>query len=338
MRASFHAWIRRWWAGRAGTSGAALSVLTAPLEWLYGVAVRRRNRSFDRRGATAVEGLRVVSVGNLAVGGTGKTPLAAWTARLLADDALRPCLVARGYGEDELLLHRRWNPDVPVEADADRVAAAGRARASGAEVAVLDDGFQHRRLARDVDLVLLAAEDRFPGRLLPRGPYREPPHALTRAHAVVVTRRSASASEAAALAARVRDDYPRVVVARVALVPGGWRDLEGREAEGPSGPTLCAAAVARPEAFADHVRAVTGKPVELVSFPDHHGYRERDARALRARAGSRTLVVTEKDAVKLEGWADLLAPTRVLVQELRWEEGEEELKTLITSVPTRGKS
>jgi len=204
-----------------------------------------------------------------------------------------------------------------VLADPDRVAAARAALAGGAQAAVLDDGFQHRRLARDVDLVLVAAEDALPGRLLPRGPFREPATALARAHGVVVTRRTATEAEAEARADEVAALFPALVPAarpgRVALVPHGWHSVDGAPAPAPEGPTLAVTAVARPESFAVQVEAATGAPIELLAFPDHHEFTPDDVKAMRARAGERTVVVTEKDAVKLQPYEAVLGPAlRVL--------------------------
>ncbi|MEQ1857149.1 MAG: tetraacyldisaccharide 4'-kinase, partial [Longimicrobiales bacterium] len=112
---------------------------------------------------------------------------------------VRACILVGAEGEDEALLHRTWNPGIPVSSGRDRVATAARARAEGAEVAVLDDGFQHHALARDLDIVLLSADDPPPGQVLPRGPYREPMEALGRADLVVVTRRNADVSRSRAL-------------------------------------------------------------------------------------------------------------------------------------------
>jgi len=274
----------------------------------------------------------VVSVGNLTVGGTGKTPVASWIVGLLEAGGRSPALVSRGYAADELLLHRRWHPGVPIVADPDRVAATMRARGAGADVAVLDDGFQHRRLARDVDIVLVAAEEPWPGRLLPRGPYREPPGSLGRADAVVVTRRTAPPEDAAALASRLNKEHgPFDACAVACLEPGGWSELQGGAADAPEGPVLAAAGIARPEAFAEVVRRLLGVDVELVAFPDHHPYDRADVAELRARAGGRTVVITEKDAVKLAPLAKDLGPARVLELVVRWERGEAELKDLITA-------
>ncbi len=335
MRTALSAVVRRWWAGEGRWPLRVLTRLTGPLEWAYGAIVAQRNRRYDARGGVRIEGVRVVSLGNLTVGGTGKTPLSAWVAHLVASRGARAALVTRGYGRDELLLHRRWNPRVPVVADPDRVAAARRARDAGADTLVLDDGFQHRRLARDVDLVLVAAEDPLDGHLLPRGPFREPASALARAHGVVVTRRTASPERATRLAAEVRIRHPRATVGVVALVPGGWTTLAGAPADAPNAAVLAVTAVARPESFASQVESSTGRPAELLAFPDHHAFTENEARGFRARAHGRTLVVTEKDAVKLVDFESLLGPARVMVQDIRWEEGEDALTALIVAAAPR---
>ena len=325
--------LRRWWRGDGGGWATFLHVAAAPAEWVFRGAVALHNLRCDRMGGVCVKGLRVVSVGNLVVGGTGKTPLAAWALRALATAGWSPALLSRGYGRDELLLHRRWNPHALVLAGPNRVAAAEAALATGATAAVLDDGFQHRRLARDVDMVLLAAEDPFPGHLLPRGPFREPPSALARAHGVVVTRRLAEASDAEALAQRVRCLFPGITVARVALVPGSWQHLDGTPAPPPQGPVLAVTSVARPETFALQVEVATRAPVELLAFPNHHEFRPAEVRALRARAGERTVLVTEKDAVKLHPFETTLGRSlRVVPQALRWEAGEADLTRLVTNV------
>jgi tetraacyldisaccharide 4'-kinase len=244
-------------------------------------------------------------------------------------------LVSRGYGEDEILLHRRWNPGIPVFFSVDRVVAATEARDGGARVVILDDGFQHRRLARDLDVVLLAAEDPFPGRLLPRGPYRERPDALERAQAVVVTRRTAAAPAAEALACTVGERFPHLTVALVALLPGGWQDLAGAPAPPPEGPVLAVSGIAKPEAFAVHVGSEIRGEVESMEFPDHHPFSAADVKAMRERARGRTVVVTQKDAVKLQPYGTELDPVRVLGQKITWETGEEALTRLVCAAAAK---
>ncbi len=326
MRGALSIFARRAWAGEAGVLGHLVSGALTPVSWAYGLGVSVRNRALDRFGGQQVPGLRVVCVGNLAVGGTGKTPVAAWIARFLMAKGVPTAILSRGYGSDELALHRQWNPDVPVEADSDRIRAAERARDAGALVAVLDDGFQHRRLARDLDLVLLAAEDRFPGRLLPAGPYREPAAALARADAILITRRTASLVRARALAGAVRRVAPSRPIAMVYLAPDAWRDLSGGPAAAPVGGVLAVSAVARPDDFRENVASILDGGVGLLAYPDHHEYSDVDVRRMVSEASGRALVVTEKDAVKLGAWATELPDARVLTQRLVWESGREEVE------------
>ena len=333
MRAVVEARLRRLWGGEGGAFlrfGAA--VILAPLSWLWAGATALRNRRHDRAVPEAVPGLVVVSVGNLAVGGTGKTPLASWIARRYRSAGARPALLLSGYGRDEELLHARSTPDVPVFADRDRTEAARAARAAGARVAILDDGFQHRRLGRALDLVVLALVDPFPGSLLPRGPYRERPGALARADAVVLTRRSGTPRDAEALAERVHGWFPGLVRASIHLLGGRWTRLDGSATEGPRSDVLAVAAVGRPAAFADAVRGRTGGAEELVAFPDHHPFGAADVRRIRRRAGDRPVVVTEKDAVKLLPFEGLLGEVQVLAQDVGFDWGEETLGALLDAV------
>jgi tetraacyldisaccharide 4'-kinase len=170
-----------------------------PMAWAYGVAVARRNRRFD-----AGEGVRraarpVLSIGNIVAGGSGKTPITAWLARRLLAEGVRPMIALRGYGAktperaDEAMEYAELLPGVPIAAGPDRAAVIERTLADGAvaDVVLLDDGFQHRRLHRDLDLVLVdagrACLDAVDAKLLPVGWLREPPEALRRASAVIVT-------------------------------------------------------------------------------------------------------------------------------------------------------
>ncbi|MBI4521213.1 MAG: tetraacyldisaccharide 4'-kinase [Gemmatimonadetes bacterium] len=321
-------WVQRWWAGDAGLTGGLASMALLPAELAFRLAVHVRDLAYARSWLAAVRApIPVLSVGNLSLGGTGKTPVSAWLARKLRDRGVRVALAVGGYARDEILLHQRWNPDVRVHVArrrADGVAAAAR---DGAELAILDDGFQHRRLWRDADVVLIAAEAPPGSRLLPRGPLREPSAALRRADLLVVTRRAVDVSQAEAVATRLRAIAPDVPVTLVALRPSGWRLLDGSPASGPSGDVMTLAAVARPDLVAAAVERSIGRRVELLRFPDHHKYTLADAAAIRRRAGSRTIVTTEKDAVKLAPFADVLGDTRVLALEVAPERGGEHLES-----------
>lgn len=333
MRRRLEDTLRRLWRGEEGFRLGALDLALLPLSLAFRGGVALRGAAY-RRGIlpSRKAGVPVVSVGNLTVGGTGKTPVTAWLARRIRDEGTRVAVLSRGYGADEIRLHERWNPDVPVLADPDRVAAARRAEEAGAEALLLDDGFQHRRLVRDLDVVLLAAEQPFPGRLLPRGPYREPAAALGRADAVVVTRRTATEAEAEAHLRRALDVAPHLTTARIRLVPGGWREMQGGRAEISDPDLLAVTGVAAPEAFRSLVGELTGTPPELMAFPDHHPFDAADAERIARAAGPRTVVVTEKDAVKLEPLARLLPPILVLPLEVRPDADAERLVERILKV------
>ena len=318
----------RWWAGELGGFGRILHLLTWPAEALFRGGVRIRNWAFDRglRGEVHAS-IPVVSIGNVLVGGTGKTPVSAWIVGRLRAQGRRPALVTRGYGNDEVALHGRWNPDVPVITAARRVDGVLEAVRGGADVAVLDDGFQHRALARDLDIVLLPAEGPIRGRLLPRGPFRESPRALRRADIVVVTQRTATDAEAREVAEEARMLAPGALVARISLEPADWTDLNGEAASPPEGAeVLAVSSVARPELFRTLVEARVDGRVELMAFGDHHDYDAVDARRIAEKAGRRPVVTTEKDAVKLLPYRLELRNLRVLPLRMKPDEGADGLE------------
>ncbi len=334
-----HAITRAWDADGAGAA------LLAPLSWLFGFGVAARNAAYDRGFLRShALGLPAVSIGNLSVGGTGKTPVAAWVARWFSERGIRPAILLRGYGDDEPLVHAELAPGAIVVADADRVAGATRAKAQGAHVLVLDDAFQHRRAHRDVDVVIVAAEQGRARRLLPAGPLRERRSALARAHALVVTRKSASREDAEAVARAwappSRDGaFPTAVVhlaprslLRVATsAPAGERPLAELQGER----VVAVSAIGDPTAFEAQLRAV-GAEVEPARFPDHHAFTDDDVARLARRAeGSDGVVCTLKDAVKLRSrWPAFAPPFWYLSQAVTWERGEAILTDLLSRLTT----
>lgn len=256
-------------------------------------------------------------------------------ARWFADRGVPVALAVRGYAADEILLHRRWNPDIAVHAHRRRARAVAAAAGSGARLVVLDDGFQHRAVQRDLDLVLVAAEGPKNHRLLPRGPLREPLQALRRADFVVITRRTASREDADAVAEWARRAASWVPAVHVAFRPGRWQQLDGTPAPAPRGGVLAAAGIARPELFVATLRETGAGPVELMTFPDHHHYGAGDAAAIRRLAGNRPVVTTEKDAVKLVRFADVLGECRVLALTVIVESGEEALEERLQALARR---
>lgn len=315
------------WEG-GGAAARAARLALAPAGWLFRGGVAVRNALFDAgilpSHPTAVP---AISVGNLTVGGTGKTPIAADIARRLRFGGGRPALVLRGYGDDEPTVHALLNPEVPVLTSPDRVAASAAARDRGCDVVVLDDAFQHRWARREVDLVVVAAESWGRAmRCLPAGPFREPPSALQRANLVVVTRKSADASVAADVERAIarHSDAP---VTRVTLYldalhrvgePGQVRSLDSLRGSA----VVAVAGIGAPRRFAEQLEA-RGARVDLVSFPDHHRFTDDDvATILRRSPATASIVCTLKDAVKLERlWPRASPPLWYVSQRLAVDAG-----------------
>jgi tetraacyldisaccharide 4'-kinase len=292
---------------------AGLAALALP----YAAAVTIRNAAYDRGiAATRRAAVPVVSVGNLTLGGTGKTPLVAWVAGRCVAAGRRPAIVSRGYGaargqtSDEAAELALVLPAVPHVADRDRVAAAAEAMARGADAIVLDDGFQHRRLARDLDIVAVDATDPFGcGHIFPRGLLREPLAGLRRAHAVVLTRADAvDADRRRALMAALGDICRRSgpqVWAEATHAPRRLRTatnehlpldaLRGR-------PVAAFCGIGNPAAFRLALERLGADLIDFKTYPDHHAYSAADAAALVswATAARADLVVTTlKDLVKV---------------------------------------
>lgn len=302
---SLREWVaRRWWRGEGGAAGAALDVALAPAELLYRGVTSLRNAGYDRGWMPSEAApVPVISVGNVAVGGAGKTPVSAHIAGRLAAWGRRPAIALRGYGEDEILVHRELNPDIPVFAAARRVDAARKAAEEGRDVVVLDDGFQHRALRRDLDVVLVSSEGwTQTRRVVPRGPWRETAEALRRAGIALVTRKSDSVERTEQVADEVRRIAHGIPVLRCDLRPTrlvsldrareiALDDLAGRR-------VLAVAALADPVPFVSHLRAHAGD-VEEAAWPDHHAFTAAEAAEIARRADGRAVVMTRKDAVKL---------------------------------------
>jgi len=308
-----HSLYRRIIAGETGPWAAPLRGLLTLLECGYTVGVALRNRSFDRRGPRAVLPIPVISVGNLTVGGTGKTPLVIDLVQRLDRLGFTPVVVSRGYGaalgepNDEERLIRRQVPGVVCLADADRRRAGELAwRQFGADVIVLDDGFQHRRLGRQLDIVVVDATCPFGyGRLLPRGLLREPVAGLARAGLIVISRcDQVSRLRLSQVEARVRALAPAAAVLRCRHRVTGVERLDGTLlALEPTGKrAVVFAGIGRPQAFLDTVRSLGAEVVAQRWWPDHHRYRRGDIEGLlqsRRLPAHDLLLTTAKDAIKL---------------------------------------
>jgi tetraacyldisaccharide 4'-kinase len=295
----------------AGAIRCGLSALTP----IYRAGVTARNRLFDAGLKRSIRlPVPVVSVGNLTTGGTGKTPMVAWLSAWLSRRGTTPCIVSRGYQalddrtNDEYRVLQQLCPHVPHLQNRDRVFAARTAIEQYRPGAIiLDDGFQHRRLSRDVDLVLVDAINPWGyGRLLPRGLLREPKASLKRADAVVITR--VDLIDAAAREG-LRGEIARLTsapIAEVAFRPQRLLGLDGRTAELSSlaDQTLLGfCGIGNPQGFCRTLAAAGLQDVPVEAFPDHHHYTAGDMRRLSGQAAAQratAVVTTQKDLVKLE--------------------------------------
>ena len=311
-------------------------MLLSPLSWAFRAGVGVRNTLFDRGvlRSRAAE-IPVVSVGNLSVGGTGKTPLAAYLATRLKAAGASPALVMRGVGADESLAYAVLAPGVPVVVDADRVRGVRAAKDRGADVAVLDDAFQHRRIRRDVDIVVLSADRRHVRpKLLPAGPQREPLHSLRRASLAVIVRKAADRQHVTRVRDIVAPLFPNLAIAEVSLEPGGlvnWRSGEERALETiREQRVLAIAGIGDPDAFfkqlTPHVREL-----KRVPYRDHYAFSEQDAQYLAdCAAGFDAVVCTLKDAVKLGPvWPRQGPDLWYVSQRLEVEKGEAEIERIL---------
>ena len=306
---------------RRGVAAAALRGILAAAEVPYAWAVRRRNRQFDC-GARAIHRIdvHVISVGNLTLGGTGKTPMVEWIVRYLQTRGKKAGIVSRGYGSrqgaNDEALELAWKlPCTPHVQDPDRVAAARRAvREFACQALVLDDAFQHRRIARDLDIVLLDALEPFGyDHVFPRGTLREPVEGLARADVVALSRADLSTPEQRkAVRERVTELSPQAVWVEIVHKPLELVMVEEgtQKAGGTPAPletlrgkrVLAFCGLGNPAGFRHTLEDCGYEVAEFREFPDHHIYGPGDLNALAAaarQAKAEALVCTQKDLVKI---------------------------------------
>ena len=342
---------------------ALAPIVLPPLSALYGAVTRARLLLY-RRGTFRTRRLNrpVISVGNLTTGGTGKTPLVEWVARALAAEGKRVCILTRGYGrsnpdrrvlvsdgksvlstaheagDEAFLLATNLQGLAAVISDADRVSAGkGAIKHLSTDCFVLDDGFQHLRVARDLNIVTIDATNPWGGgSLLPYGRLREPLSGIRRADCIVVTRTDqaediqALHSELARLTNGCPLFFSRMQTLRITL-------LSDASNSSPTPKRIAAfCGVGNPESFFDHLRH-DGHELSLEkTFPDHHPYTQKDIDSLIREAknsGAEGLLTTAKDAVKLHSLSFTL-PCYVLEIELNIENAHE-LRNLVRNAALR---
>ena len=328
------------------------------LSWPYAAIVRVRNHLYATGRLKAQKVLvPVICVGNLTTGGTGKTPLVVWLCRYLREKKVHSAILTRGYKmrqaelSDEPALLAAQCPGAAVIVNPDRVAGAREAICHHhAQVLVMDDGFQHRRLSRDLDLVAIDATRPFGyGRVLPAGLLREPITGLRRAHAAILTRCDQVSEDALK---RIEDDIHRInpdlVMARSSHVSTGIRTLAGTELkiEQLRGQRVFAfCGIGNPQSFFHTIEHSGGVLVGTSTYADHYHYAAGDLERIWAEAAGQKaslVLTTQKDWTKIARWADPRGqpPLACLTVELRIMAGAERLTALIDRVlggtmPTR---
>jgi tetraacyldisaccharide 4'-kinase len=336
----------------SSTPHGLLATALAPASWAYGAAVALRNRKFDRGLGVVRLSVPVISVGNISVGGTGKSPVVRWIASLLLAEGVKPLISMRGYGakpgekSDEAIEHEELLPGMDVLAQPDRVAALQPFLVQHPEVGcvILDDGFQHRRIARDLDIVLIDAQrPGLDGWLLPAGRLREPAANLRRADAVIVTRAD-RIDEALSRQIELLSGKPPVAWLRHAWTrfrvfsrtsnessfeAMSW--LRGKK-------VIVAAGIGNQNAFVRQIISASAKVESLLTVKDHQNYTKRMVAKLAGDMQFDALVTTLKDWVKIRRVIDLSqwrAP--IVVPELAIEaiEGETRVVELLRGVISR---
>ena len=344
----------------------AATIALAPLSLVYGTAVNIRFALY-RNGIfnTQTVGVPVISVGNITTGGTGKTPLVEWIASRLAERGARVCVLTRGYrranpservivsdgeriiadtqqsGDEAMMLARSLVGKAAVVCDANRVAGAQWAIENlNPEVLILDDGFQHVRIARDLDIVTLDATNPWGNHwLLPAGILREPIDSLRRADCIIVTRSGEAIEPGLQERIKQATDAPTVrsttVISRVTLL--GSPELEPDTEALQHSPVAAFCGIGNPNAFFQQLRAEGFDLRHTEVFWDHHKYSQTDIDRLTQRAtdaGAHALITTAKDAVKL-GSMHLTLPCYVIEIKMQIQEADRLLTLIAEAIETR---
>lgn len=297
---------------------------------IFGFAADLRNLAYESGfAAPRRSAVPVLSVGGLTVGGSGKTPVAASAAGSLLSRGVRTAVVSRGF-DDELAVHRRLNPGAMVTGAPERARAVDAAAARGARVAVLDDGFQHRRLGRDLEWTVVRAEDAAGARgweRLPAGPARDRWGELARSDAVILTCRDPSAANGLTeLTERLRLQFPAAAVAACRIRSAGLEAANPAAATRPeAAPRVAFASVMHGEEFLDRQAASRPGLERTYLFPDHHHIEEETIAEMARAAGEDGIMGTLKDVVKVTGRLDPRIPLWYVSEEVAWVGGSRRL-------------
>ncbi len=344
----------------SGKKTGPVAAVTRIVLWAFtpayrlAVAIRNRKLTRDTTSVTRV-GVPVISIGNLTTGGTGKSPMVIWVSQRLRELGLRVAIVSRGYGgqrtgtatrpNDEALEMQQRLPDVPQLQDPDRIKSANIAIGElETQCLIMDDGFQHRRLHRDLDVVLIDATNPFGyGYLLPRGLLREPIGNLARADVVVITRcqqvdQASIDSIMKVIAQATADNHTPSVVCQTQTVAKRWLQFDGQSMEVVdfgTDPVVACCAIGNPESFISMATMIGAHVVGQKFFPDHHTFSRGDIESvvrLAQEKGASRIICTHKDLVKIAINQFDGVPFFALQIELEFILGEEAFKERLSLV------
>lgn len=358
-------------------SAAARGGLTI-LSKLYEAGVTQRNKKFDAQTGVSHASVPVISVGNITAGGTGKTPMVRYICHMLEEHGCKPAVLSRGYkaanNEQSLIVSRQGLLEVSPAVSGDEAyllaknlgrtsVVIGRHRSEsatvateqlGSDVLVLDDGFQHRQLYRDLDIVLIDAANPFGyGHVLPRGLLREPLEGLKRAHSIVLTKTDQVPKDILfGVKQQLMTYAPHIPVFETIHKPlgvvslGQWAQGEPLTAQideanrmsARSHRLLAISGIGRPESFKATLEQIGLAPQASLDFGDHHEYSEDDVIQMYAKSfelGLTAIITTEKDAVKLNELSalkDLKLPVFVVPIGIEFTAREDEFQALVSTV------
>jgi tetraacyldisaccharide 4'-kinase len=326
-----------------GAYTAFVRLVFCPLSLIYCCAVQIRNKFYDT-GILKTQRISVpvISVGNITTGGTGKTPLVAWLAKYISSK--KNCaILTRGYkadrdSVDEPALLAQSAGNTPVFINANRIAGAADAIKNGAEVLILDDAFQHRKLARDLDIVTIDATCPFGyGKVLPAGLLREPLSNLKRVDAVIITRADqVEKNRIEEIQKTIQAINPSLVIATALHKPLCIRDIRGIEsppAQLKDKKVFTFCGIGNPDAFSTTVKSLGAIITGSMIFDDHYHYPKSDINRIAANAGSSNadlVLTTEKDFSKIAAWL-IKTPVQFayLAVEIELSAGAERITELI---------
>ncbi len=293
---------------RIGLAASIVKVILLILSWVYGLGIKLVDLGYAsgfRKRHKA--GVPVVSIGNITLGGTGKTPFTIYVADYITHRGKKCAVLTRGYGNDEYKQIRDTLQDVKVFVSQDRVKSAEAAYGAGNEIIVMDDGFQHRRLKRDLEIVLLDGRRPFGnGKLFPRGILREPLTALKRADIFVITKvDNIDSSEREKLIGELEKLAPEVPIITARHKAAFLKDVTGAiySVDSIKGLNAClVSGIVDPKYFAKAIKDLDAHIGLEISYGDHHQYSQKDIINIYKEASNRKcerIIVTEKDYVKL---------------------------------------